>query len=62
MEEQNPFTLTLEQEFQIKMMENLAQEMSRDQMLELLLQVSEQLMVKDNVIRDLMKKEVLMAW
>ena len=62
MKEQNPFTLTLEQEFQIKMMENLAKEMSRDQMLELLLQVSEQLMVKDNVIRDLMKKEVLMAW
>ena len=62
MEERNPFTLTLEQEFQIRMMENLVQDMSRDQMLELLLQISEQLMVKDNVIRDLMKKEVLMAW
>ncbi len=60
--ESNPFSLTLEQEFQIKMMENLAQEMSRDQMLDLLLQVSQQLMVKDNVIRDLMKKDVLMAW
>ncbi len=62
MEELNPFMLTLEQEFQIRMVENLAQDMSRDQMLELLLQISEQLMVKDNVIRDLMKKEVLMAW
>lgn len=62
MEELNPFMLTLEQEFQIRMVENLVQDMSRDQMLELLLQISEQLMVKDNVIRDLMKKEVLMAW
>ncbi|MBE9116316.1 NblA/ycf18 family protein [Lusitaniella coriacea LEGE 07157] len=49
------FELTLEQQFQIKIIEDSTDKMSREQMQELLVQVSRLLMVKDNVIRNLMK-------
>lgn len=48
--------LTLEQEFDMRVFEQSAQEMSRDQAVSLLMQASRLLMIKDNVIRDLMKK------
>jgi hypothetical protein len=50
------FDLSLEQEFEIKKVQQEVQTMSREQALELLLEVSKTLMIKDNVIRDLMKR------
>lgn len=49
------FTLSLEQQFQMRLMEESAQNLSREQMQELLIQTVRLLMVKDNVIRNLMK-------
>jgi hypothetical protein len=49
------FELTLEQQFQMRLMEKSAEQMNREQMQELLLQTAKLLMVKDNVIRDLIK-------
>lgn len=50
------FDLSLEQEFEIKKVQQEVQTMSREQALELLLEISKTLMIKDNVIRDLMKR------
>ncbi|MCS6815143.1 MAG: NblA/ycf18 family protein [Cyanobacteria bacterium] len=50
------FDLTLEQQFRMRLMEESAHGMSREQAAELLLEVSRLLMIKDNVIRDLVKK------
>jgi uncharacterized membrane protein len=55
------FELTLEQEFQMKLMEQSAQGMSHDQTVDLLMQTAKLLMIKDNVIRDLVKKQVF-SW
>jgi len=55
------FELTLEQEFQMKLMEQSAQEMSHEQTVDLLMQTAKLLMIKDNVIRDLVKKQVF-SW
>jgi CRISPR/Cas system CMR subunit Cmr4 (Cas7 group RAMP superfamily) len=49
------FNLTLEQQFQIRLIEESTQQMTPEQMQEMLIQVSRLLMVKDNVIRSLMK-------
>lgn len=49
------FELTLEQQFQMRMMEQSAQQMTREQMQDLLIQSARLLMLKDNVIRDLLK-------
>lgn len=49
------FELTLEQQFQMRLMEESASQMSPDQMQKLLLQTVQLLMIKDNVIRNLMK-------
>lgn len=50
------FELSLEQQFQMRLVEESLSQMSREQALDLLLQASRLLMVKDNVIRDLMRK------
>lgn len=50
------FELTLEQELQLARIRLAVSEASRDQLGEMLLQVSTQLAVKDNLIKDLMKK------
>lgn len=50
--------LTLEQKFQIQLMEKSAQTMSRDEALDLLLQASRLLMLKDNVIKKLMREAI----
>jgi Phycobilisome degradation protein nblA len=51
--------LTLEQEFQLRLVEESAQEISHEEALSLLIQTSKLLMIKDNVIRSLMKDSVL---
>ncbi|MBF2079400.1 MAG: NblA/ycf18 family protein [Synechococcales cyanobacterium T60_A2020_003] len=50
------FDLSMEQEFEIQKVKQEVQGMSREQALELLLEVSKTLMIKDNLIRDLMKR------
>ena len=50
------FNLTLEQQFALRSMEQSAQDASREEIVDLLLSVSELLMVKDNVIKDLVKQ------
>jgi Phycobilisome degradation protein nblA len=49
------FNLTLEQEFQMQLLASSASQLDREQMLNLLLQNLRLTMVKDNVIRELMK-------
>ena len=49
------FELTLEQQFQMRLMEESAQKMTREQMQDLLIQSARLLMLKDTVIRDLIK-------
>lgn len=49
------FELSLEQQFQMRLMEQSAQQMTREQMQNLLIQAARLLMLKDNVIRDLIK-------
>jgi len=51
--------LTLEQEFRLKIVEESAQEISHEEALSLLIQISKLLMIKDNVIKSLMKDRVL---
>ncbi|MGH2412412.1 MAG: NblA/ycf18 family protein [Microcystaceae cyanobacterium] len=53
--ESTPFELTLEQQFQMRLMEESAQQMNREQMQDLLIQAARLLMIKDNVIRDLIE-------
>jgi Phycobilisome degradation protein nblA len=53
--DRSAFELTLEQQFQMKLMEDSAQRMSREQMQDTLIQAARLLMFKDNVIRDLIK-------
>ncbi len=53
------FDLTLEQQFEIRRIEQQSQDMSREQAIDLLLQVSQLLMVRDNLIKDLMKQTIL---
>ncbi|AFY77889.1 MAG: NblA/ycf18 family protein [Hydrococcus sp. C42_A2020_068] len=48
--------LTLEQQFQMRLMEQSAQEMSREQAISLLLETARLLMMKDNAIRLLVKQ------
>jgi hypothetical protein len=52
----NTYELTMEQQFQMRLMEESAQNMSREQALDLLVQASQLLMIKDNVIRNLLQR------
>jgi hypothetical protein len=47
--------LTLEQQFQMRLIQESAEQMNREQMKELLVQIAQLLMMKDNIIRDLVK-------
>ena len=49
------FDLTLEQQFQMRLMEQSTEQMTREQMQNLLVQAARLLMLKDNVIRNLIK-------
>jgi hypothetical protein len=53
--ESSSFELTLEQQFQMRLMEQSAQQMTREQMQDILIKAARLLMIKDNVIRDLIK-------
>jgi hypothetical protein len=59
--EPTSFELTLEQQFEMRRMQNEVQSMSREQALDLLLQASRLLMVKDNIIRNLIKQNPLQS-
>ncbi|MBF2089392.1 MAG: NblA/ycf18 family protein [Synechococcales cyanobacterium K44_A2020_017] len=58
----NTYELTIEQQFQMRLMEESAQVMSREQALDLLVQASQLLMVKDNVIRNLLQRTPLKSF
>jgi hypothetical protein len=53
------FDLSMEQQFQVRLIEQTMQEMNREQMQDMLIQLTRLLLVKDNVIRDLVKSCVL---
>ncbi len=50
-----PLSLSLEQEFNLKSYEASVKQLTEDQARELLLELMRQMMIKDNVIRHLMK-------
>ncbi len=54
--------LSLEQEFQMKVFQETAQNMSREQALSLLVEASRLLMIKDNVIKNLVKNDLNREW
>jgi hypothetical protein len=56
MEEPTAYQLTLEQQFQMQLMQQSAHALSQEQILDMVAQVSRLLMVKDNVIRSLMNQ------
>jgi hypothetical protein len=49
------FQLSLEQQFQMRLIERSMQEMSREQLQDMLMQIMRLLLVKENIIRDLVK-------
>jgi hypothetical protein len=57
--ESNSFELTLEQQFEFRRMRDAAAQMSREQALELLMQASRLLMIKTNVVRNLIQQTPL---
>ena len=52
------FELSLEQQFIVKAVELSTQDLSLDRMRELLIELSKQLLVKDNVMRHLIKNGI----
>jgi hypothetical protein len=53
------FELSMEQQFQVRLVEQTTQNMDREQMQGMLMQLTRLLLVKDNVIRDLVKSCVI---
>jgi hypothetical protein len=53
-----PLTLTMEQQFNMKVYEDQVKGLSSEQSQEFLLEIMRQLMIKDNVIRHLMKQSM----
>jgi hypothetical protein len=49
------FELSMEQQFQVRLVEQTMQDMNREQIEDMLMQLTRLLLVKDNVIRDLVK-------
>jgi hypothetical protein len=49
------FQLSLEQQFQMRIIEQSMQDMSREQLQDMMIQIMRFLLVKDNIIRDLVK-------
>lgn len=50
-----PANLSLEQQFQLKVLKDQVQNLSREQAQEFLLEMFRQMMVKDNLVRHLLK-------
>ncbi|MBR8831673.1 MAG: hypothetical protein N5P05_001114 [Chroococcopsis gigantea SAG 12.99] len=57
--ESNFFELSLEQEFQMRLIQQSAQQMDREQIMDLLVQTSRLLMMKDNAIKNLIRQGML---
>lgn len=53
------FELSMEQQFQVRLVEQTMHDMNREQMQDMLVQLTRLLLVKDNVIRDLVKSCVI---
>jgi hypothetical protein len=53
------FQLTLEQQFELRRLQQETEAMNRDQAVHLLLEVAELLMIRDNLIKDLVKKAAI---
>jgi Phycobilisome degradation protein nblA len=53
------FELSMEQQFQVRLVEQTLQDMNREQMQDMLMQMTRLLLMKDNVIRDLVKSRLL---
>lgn len=53
-----PLTLTMEQQFNMKVYEDQVKNLSAEQAQDFLLEIMRQLMIKDNVIRHLIKQGV----
>jgi Phycobilisome degradation protein nblA len=53
------FQLSLEQEFQMSLVERSMQDLSREELQDMLLQIMRLLLVKENIVRDLVKSCVL---
>ncbi|MEG3439043.1 NblA/ycf18 family protein [Pannus brasiliensis CCIBt3594] len=51
--------LTLEQQFQMRLIEQSARQMNREQMFDMLMQTARLLMLKDNAIRNMIKNGLL---
>ncbi|CAN1211073.1 hypothetical protein TUMEXPCC7403_12810 [Tumidithrix helvetica PCC 7403] len=52
-------SLTLEQEFQMRLVEDSVQQMNRSQMGDLIVELARIVMIKDNAIQDLLNNEIL---
>jgi len=59
MEFSTALTLTLEQEFNLKLYEEMAKNLTKEQAQEYLLEVLRQLMIKDNFLKHLLRSNVL---
>ncbi|HIK30800.1 MAG TPA: NblA/ycf18 family protein [Oscillatoriales cyanobacterium M59_W2019_021] len=55
----NTFELTLEQQFHMQMMERSLDLLSKEQMQSLFLETSRLLMIKENIIKGLMRDKIL---
>ncbi|MBE9168055.1 NblA/ycf18 family protein [Pleurocapsales cyanobacterium LEGE 06147] len=51
-----PAQLTLEQQFKLKILQEQVKELSKEQAQEYLMEVFRQMMVKDNLVKQLLKK------
>jgi hypothetical protein len=49
------FELSLEQEFQMRLVERSMQDMSKEQLQDMLMQIMRLLLIKENIMRDLVK-------
>ncbi|MFN9174219.1 MAG: NblA/ycf18 family protein [Synechocystis sp.] len=52
------FNLSIEQKFQLQCLQQEYQDLDREQTVNFLLETMQQIMVRDNLIRDLMKKSL----
>jgi hypothetical protein len=53
------FQLSLEQQFQMRLIEQSMQDMNREQLQDMLMQIVRLLLVKDNIVRDLVKSYIV---
>ncbi len=58
MMDQDALNLSLEQKFQLQCLQNEYGDLDREQIVNFLLETMQQIMVRDNLIRDLMKKSL----